>query len=224
MAKASATGAKSPKSARRAPRVKLTGTERRASILVAAREVFVESGFAAARTEDIAARAGVNQALLYQHFASKDAMFEAAVVQPIEDALRATLPLAQPIDSGDDPGLIDERFEAFLTTFVELMSDLSPLLGLTLFGGDERSRAFYVERFLPVIDQLISVVAQNILNWDSPEYTYRGHDARFVVVATIGMSLMVSVDRHLMGDAPLESKAIAHELADLLMRGVTARK
>ena len=52
---------------------------RPAELLAAALEEFGERGFAAARLEDIARRAGVSKATVYLYFRSKDALFEAVV-------------------------------------------------------------------------------------------------------------------------------------------------
>lgn len=52
---------------------------RPAELLAAALDVFAEKGFAAARMEDIAARAGAAKGTLYLYFASKEAVFEALV-------------------------------------------------------------------------------------------------------------------------------------------------
>lgn len=61
---------------------------RQAAILSAALEVFVDKGFAAARLEDVAARAGVAKGTVYLYFASKEALLEMlvqrAVSGPIE--------------------------------------------------------------------------------------------------------------------------------------------
>jgi AcrR family transcriptional regulator len=59
-------------------------------VLDAALAVFVEKGFAAARVEDVAKRAGVSKGTVYLYFPSKDALIEGIVrraVAPI--ALRA---------------------------------------------------------------------------------------------------------------------------------------
>ena len=60
----------------------------RAAILAAALDVFTESGFAAARMEAIAARAGVAKGTPYLHFAGKDALFEAIVAETLVPVLR----------------------------------------------------------------------------------------------------------------------------------------
>ena len=66
----------------RRPRVR--SADRRASILVTAREVFQENGLAGARTKAIADLAGTSETILYRHFASKEELFEAAVLEPVE--------------------------------------------------------------------------------------------------------------------------------------------
>ena len=56
---------------------KLTGAERHEVILKAVRKVFVEKGFHAATTRELARAAGVSEALLYKHFPSKKALYSA---------------------------------------------------------------------------------------------------------------------------------------------------
>src|SRR5690349_20469114 len=53
--------------------------ERPSEICAAALEVFAEKGFAAARLEEIAKRAGVSKATLYLYFKDKAGLFEAVV-------------------------------------------------------------------------------------------------------------------------------------------------
>jgi AcrR family transcriptional regulator len=51
----------------------------RAALLSAAQELFAERGFERATVRDIAARAGVNQALLFRYFGTKDELFRASI-------------------------------------------------------------------------------------------------------------------------------------------------
>jgi AcrR family transcriptional regulator len=48
-------------------------------LLAAALELFVEKGFAATRSEEVAARAGVAKGTLYRYYPSKDELFKAMV-------------------------------------------------------------------------------------------------------------------------------------------------
>ncbi len=61
-------------------------TRTRGALLVAARELFAEKGFAATGREEIAERAGVTRGALYHHFASKTEV-AAAVVDQLEAEL-----------------------------------------------------------------------------------------------------------------------------------------
>jgi AcrR family transcriptional regulator len=56
---------------------------RPAEILDAALDIFAERGFAAARVEDIAARAGVSKGTVYLYFDTKEEMFRALVRENI---------------------------------------------------------------------------------------------------------------------------------------------
>jgi len=61
------------------PRGRPAKENRSRDILAAALAVFAEKGFAAARLDDIAARAEVSKGTLYLYFDSKEALFEALV-------------------------------------------------------------------------------------------------------------------------------------------------
>ncbi len=67
----------------------------RAAILAAAEEHFAAQGLAGARTEAIAAAAGVNKAMLYYYFESKDRLYEAVVRNHFEAFNREALELLQ---------------------------------------------------------------------------------------------------------------------------------
>lgn len=66
-------------------RKRISGTERKALILDAARSVFSQSGFEATKTQDIAKAAKVSEALLYRHFPSKLALYRAVLRQLIRE-------------------------------------------------------------------------------------------------------------------------------------------
>ena len=75
----------------------------RAALLAAGRALFAAHGFAGAAREDIVERAGVTRGALYHHFASKEDLFRAVVIEMEEEVtqrvaeagLRGTDPMDQ---------------------------------------------------------------------------------------------------------------------------------
>jgi TetR/AcrR family transcriptional regulator len=86
-----------PTSRRRRPARRRDGTTE-ARILEAARIVFLRRGTAGARMQEIAAEAGVNQALLHYYFRSKDRLAKAT----FERAASQLMPAVIQIMAGDD--------------------------------------------------------------------------------------------------------------------------
>ncbi len=64
---------------------KLTAYARRESILEIAADVFAEKGFGGTRTRDLAESCGVSESVLFKHFPSKKALFEAVLCAKIEE-------------------------------------------------------------------------------------------------------------------------------------------
>lgn len=56
---------------------RISGEARRAAIIKAAREVFIEKGFHRTTTRELAVAAGVSEALLFKHFPNKEALYAA---------------------------------------------------------------------------------------------------------------------------------------------------
>ncbi|RAK60409.1 TetR family transcriptional regulator [Phenylobacterium hankyongense] len=65
------------------PKFRRRKAERPSEIIDAALAVFAEKGFAAAKLDEIAARAGVSKGALYLYFATKQDLFRAVVEQAI---------------------------------------------------------------------------------------------------------------------------------------------
>lgn len=80
-----------PRPRGRPPRAPQDSEARRRAILDAALVEFAAHGFAAARLDDVAHRAGIAKGTLYLYFADKEALFEALVrgaIRPLLDNLR----------------------------------------------------------------------------------------------------------------------------------------
>jgi TetR/AcrR family transcriptional regulator len=84
-----------------------------AKILAAARKVFVREGTAGARMQEIAAEAGVNQALLHYYFRSKDRLAQAVFKEAAGRLMPAILALL-----GSDAS-IEDKVERFVHLYID---------------------------------------------------------------------------------------------------------
>jgi len=105
----------------------------RAGILVAAGTIFARAGLAGARVDGIAAAAGVNKALLYYYFGSKQALFEAVIEDHFGDFNRRALAAL------GAPGSARAALLRYVSLHMDFISErhrLAPLFGqLTMTGG-----------------------------------------------------------------------------------------
>jgi AcrR family transcriptional regulator len=98
-------------------RKRLSGEQRRASIIDAATGVFAERGYEAARIEEIAAAAGVSKALIYEHFPGKRELYAEIATAGTEEALAR-------IRAAGQPGLESARvLEAALGAFLDFVAE-----------------------------------------------------------------------------------------------------
>lgn len=107
-------GAAMPASER--PKFRRRKADRPAEIVEAALAVFAEKGFAAAKLDEIAARAGVSKGALYLYFETKEDLFRAVVEQAIApnlEMMRAMI-AAHPGPISDLLRLVPERLAAIL--------------------------------------------------------------------------------------------------------------
>src|SRR5688500_16877198 len=80
----------------------LSDADARDRILSAAGEIFAAYGFAGARIDDIAERAGINKAMLYYHVGDKDRLYAAVLTGTLEKGLSSLSTAIEKIDSPSD--------------------------------------------------------------------------------------------------------------------------
>ncbi len=82
------------------PRWRRRKTARPGEIVDAALEVFAEKGFAAAKLDEIAARAGVSKGALYLYFDTKEDLFRAVATQAAAPNIAAVRAMAEAFPGG----------------------------------------------------------------------------------------------------------------------------
>jgi AcrR family transcriptional regulator len=87
-------------------------TDPRDRILRAAADIFAAEGFAGARVDEIARRAGVNKAMVYYHVGDKDALYTAVILATIA---RATEAITSTLAQHEEP---EEQIRAAVRTMI----------------------------------------------------------------------------------------------------------
>lgn len=198
-------------------RVRMSAEARRGSILEAARDAFITSGFAGARTRDIAARAGVNEALLFRHFPNKEAIFQEAVVEPLLEIMGTQVAPEAPAEHGSE---LDRKFASTCSTMrrmLEVMQRAVPLLGVVLFAENDRATVIYREQITPILDAGAARLRRNYGTWD-----HRPFDPDLMSRSSTGMCLFIALDAYFTGRV-LDLDATASELAHIVMYGSVGR-
>src|SRR5258708_20526129 len=129
----------------RSPRWRRRKDARPEEIVAAALDVFVERGFAAAKLEDVARRAGVTKGTIYLYFENKEALFKAVIRETIVPVIAQGEALAQSFT-----GSARELFERLVREYWRLVGETSlvniPKLMMAEAGNfPELARFYYAE-------------------------------------------------------------------------------
>lgn len=193
---------------------------RRADILTAARDVFNSRGFAGTRMDDIARAAGISKAALYLQFDSKEALFEALVVELIE----AMLPQAVPAEFGEIPA------ETILRQLIAFMSARLTEPGMAFVprviigeGANFPDLArFYHEH---VISRGIGIVS-SIVEHGIARGEFTCADVKQACRTVIGGVLIAAIWKTTfepVGADPIEADTMAQAHADTVLKGLLNR-
>lgn len=115
-----------PTARRRPPPPETRDLDTEAKILEAARRVFTRRGTAGARVQEIAAEAGVNQALVHYYFGSKEALAEQVFFEAAGRMLLAMSVIADP------SATLEQLIERFVTVYIDAVRQTPFIPGYVL--------------------------------------------------------------------------------------------
>jgi len=187
-------------------------------IIAAALEVFAEKGFAGARMDEIARRAGISKGTLYLYFETMEAMFRAVVrevVVPNVEAVRNAFVAA------DLP--FDATVRAFLPRFVEVVTNLPIGAVAKMVIGESRNfpelaKVWHDDVILKAIGLVAGMVERAQARGE-----IRPGDPRTHAFSIMGPMLMGVLWRETftpVGGAVLDLPAIARQHAETVLDGL----
>ena len=187
-------------------------------IVAAALEVFAEKGFAAARLEDIAARAGVSKGALYLYFETKQDLFAAVVRDAISPNLATVEAAAAAIDL------------PFAQVARLLLGRASDMLANTQIGGvakmviaesrnfPDLARVWHDE----VVIRMLRVIT-GLIERAQSKGEVRPGEPRFHALALIGPLFMGVLWREVLepaGAEPLDLQRLAQQHVETVLTGL----
>ncbi len=190
---------------------RLRGPERRQQLLDVALEVFGVGGYAEASMSEIARAAGITKPVVYQHFASKRALF-IEVLDECGRRLGATMDKAAANAAGPR-----EQVELGLSSFVQFFED-NPAAFRTMFSDAIRSDPEFSER----VNQIEMMLANGIADLiDVPDLT----SADRAVLAHGIVGLAEGACRYwIKADTELSAERVGKLLADLTWAGLRTKR
>lgn len=192
-------------------------------ILAAARNEFSDKGFAGARVDAIARAAGVNKAMIYYHFASKELLYQAVLAEVIEKVSAFVARLL-----GEDIPA-EKRFEAlagFWSGVFESTPELAPLILREMASGGERIREIFSRTLLQAD---VPRRARSLLEDGVRRGVFRPVDPVHAVTSFIGMNLFYLLFRPVVNsiweirDEEGFRKSRPKEVADIFLHGLETR-
>ena len=194
--------------------VRLPAEQRRRQLLDVACEVFAERGFHATSMDDVAGAAGVTKPVLYQHFASKRALF----LEVLDDVGHRLLAELGGATSSAHTGR--ERVEAGFAAYFRFVTEHEAAFRV-LFGASARNDAEFAQTVEQVLDETAEAISMLIEIEGTPEHR------RVLAHAIIGIAEATSRDALTDDGTALEPARLARwvsELAWFGLRGVRSEQ
>ena len=211
---------KSTHSAVKMPMQKMPSPQRRLQIIQIAMELFSRKGFDGTTTREISKAAGVSEAIIFRHFATKEDLY-AAIIDFIICDESATFysEIDQVMQSKDDMAV----FESVAFRILETHRREPGLLRLLLYSGLEGhklSHLFMETQVRPTYEWLGNYIARRMT-----EKIFRKTDPMILVRAFLGMVSHHSLIRIIYKDPLLRktNKEMAREFSKVFLQGVLIR-
>ena len=200
------------------PRWRRRKTARPGEIIAAALEVFAEKGFAGAKLDDIAERAGVSKGALYLYFETKDDIFRAVVreaVAPNLDMVEAVLAQAT-LPFPDLLRMVFSRIVQLIGT-----SRLGAVAKLVI--GESRNFPELAKTYYDlVVSHAIALLAGLVAKGQARGEVREG-DPRLHAMSLFGPILMGLLWRETLepaGGPPIDLHALARQHAETVLEGL----
>ena len=204
------------------PRWQRRAEDRPREICAAALEVFAEKGFAAARLDEIARRAGVSKGTLYLYFEDKEQLFRAVVrdtVVPNVENLRSAL-----IQTGLP---FADLVRLFLQRFVEMTRQVPVGAVAKMVISESRNfpklaKVWHDEVVFKALGTIAALVEMAQARGEVREGDSRLH--AFTLMGPMLMGVLYRETLEPIGGEPLDLAALAQQHVETVLSGLLSEK
>ena len=196
---------------------RMSGENRRRQIVVVAAELFASKGFSGTTTKEIAEGAGVSEAIIFRHFASKDKLYAAILDFKVKQGTeRMKAQLDEAASRKDDRAF----FGSLAFEMLDFHSKDRTFMRLLLFSaleGHELSDIFFDSTARDMKNHIRKYIKQRILDG-----AFRSIDPAVAARAFVGMVLHQVQARTIFSDddVKLSNRQIADRFVEIFLNGV----
>jgi TetR/AcrR family transcriptional regulator len=202
----------------------MAGEERRSQILAVAVSLFSNRGFRGTTTKEIAHAAGVSEAMVFRHFATKEELYAAIIDHKAcaHDRFNPEELAAEAINRKDDRAVFESLAFAALDLH-EKDPEFQRLLLHSALEKHELAQMFFNEYVRHVYEFLSSYIRER-----QRDGAFADVDPAIVVRCFIGMVMHHSLNNNLWDPdrrlLDISNEAAAKHFTEILLHGITARK
>jgi len=202
------------------PQVRVPARDRRLQIMEAAKELFARQGFEGTTTRQIAARARVNEAIIFRHFPTKEELYWAIIDR--ESELAGWQPaLRQQLGSGaSDREVFADIAEDILLRRAKDNS-LSRLLLFSALENQRRSQRFFQTHVVAYYELIAEYIRKRI-----EEGAFRAVNPLLAARGFVGMIVYHSLIQEIYGGKRYQDfgvKEVSETLTDIWLGGMEIR-
>jgi|SRR6185369_8312553 len=202
---------------------RMAGEERRSQILAVAVSLFSERGFRGTTTKEIAQAAGVSEAMVFRHFATKKELYAAILDHKscADDRFQPEQMAAEAIKRKDDRAVFESLAIGALT-YHEKDPEFQRLLLYSALEKHELAEMFFNEFVRRVYQFLGSYIRER-----QRDGALIDIDPAIVIRCFIGMVMHQSLNNNLWDPARrllnISNESAAKEFTNILLNGITRK-
>jgi AcrR family transcriptional regulator len=163
-----------------APRRRMAASDRRLAILEAARSAFAEGGFHQTSLDAVAERAGVSKALIYEHFESKRALYEAMLEMHTDELIER---VSTAVTAAEEP---EDRLLAGLEAFFGFVEERRGAWRILFRNPGDPDVAIYMERLREGVAAAVAALMSEEAEQAFPDAPERDRIIQMVAQQLVG--------------------------------------